>query len=181
MAITTINVTSTANKGLWAQTGNGTPITNTIVETTLLNGGVGSLVVPANGFAVGDSFAVTMGGHISSQNNVTLDIKIKSGSVILANTGLITMPATTNKHWNLEIRFTIRAIGAAGVASIASFGVFTYSKNSSNAFEGADFSIINSTTFDTTISNTLDITAQWGAANAGNSIYCENMILSKIY
>lgn len=181
MAVTTINVTSTANKGLWAQTGNGTPVTNTITETTLLDGGVGSLSVPANGFAVGDSFAVTMGGHISSQNNVTLRLKIKSGLVILADTGLITLPATTNKHWNLEIRFTIRAIGAAGIASIASFGVFTYSKNSSNAFEGADFSVVNSTTFDTTISNTLDITAQWGAANAGNSIYCENMVLSKIY
>ena len=48
-------------------------------------------------------------------------------------------------------------------------------------FEGADFSIINNTTFDTTISNTLNITAQWNSNNAGNNIYSESFILTKIY
>ena len=33
--------------GLFVQTGNSTPITNTIVETTLINGGIGTLTVPA--------------------------------------------------------------------------------------------------------------------------------------
>lgn len=167
--------------GLFAQTGNSAPITGTTTETTLLDGGVGSLTVPANFFKVGDSFSVTMGGHISSVNNDTLQIRIKSGSVVLGDTGAITMPGTTNKHWNLEVRFTIRTIGAAGVASIASFGQFNFSKNASNAFEGADFSIVNNTTFNTTISNTLNITAQWSSNNAGNNIYSESFILTKIY
>jgi len=167
--------------GLFAQTADSLPITGTTTETTLLDGGVGSLTVPANFFKVGDSFSVTMSGHISSVNNNTLQIRVKSGSVVLGDTGAITMPSTTNKHWNLEIRFTIRTIGAAGVASIASFGQFNFSKNASNAFEGADFSIINNTTFDTTISNTLNITAQWSSNNAGNNIYSESFILTKIY
>jgi len=167
--------------GLFAQTADSTPITGTTTETTLLDGGVGGLTVPANFFKVGDSFSVTMGGHISSVNNDTLQIRVKSGSVVLGDTGAITMPNTTTKHVNLEIRFTIRTIGAAGVASIASFGQFNFSKNASNAFEGADFSIINNTTFDTTISNTLDITAQWSSNNAGNNIYSESFILTKIY
>lgn len=175
------SLASGTNIGLYAQTANSTAVTNTTTETTLLDGGVGSLTVPANGFKVGDSFAVEMGGHISSQNNNTLRIKIKSGSVILGDTGLITMPSTTDKHWDLNLRFTIRTLGAAGVASIASFGLFTYSKNASNAFEGSDFSIINNTSFDTTISNTLGITAQWGTASTSNSIYSESFILNKIY
>lgn len=180
MAVTTINITGNIAKGLFAQTANSATITATSTETTLLDGGEGTLTVPANGFAVGDSFQITMGGHISAANNETLHIRIKSGAVILADTGAISMPAITNRHWNLEMRFTVRTLGAAGVASLASFGVFTFSKNA-NQFEGTDFSIVNTTTFDTTIGNTLDITAQWGSNNATNSIYSESMILTKIF
>lgn len=180
MAVTTINITGNIAKGLFAQTANSPAVTATTVESTILDGGEGTLTVPADGFAVGDSFMVTTGGHISTGNNQTLHIRIKSGSVILADTGAISMAQVTNRHWNLEIRFTIRAIGAAGVASVASFGTFTYSKNA-NQFEGTDFSVVNNTTFDTTVGNTLDITAEWGSNNASNTIYTESMILTKIF
>lgn len=167
--------------GLYAQTANSAPVTGTNVETTLIDGGVGTLTVPANGFQVGDSFAVEMGGHISSVNTNTLTIRLKSGAVVLCDTGAISMPNVTNKHFNLQVRFTIRSLGAAGVASIASYGIFTYSKNAANQFEGVDFSIVNNTTFDTTIGNTLNITAQWSTNNAGNNIYSESFTLTKIY
>lgn len=171
----------TTNYGLFAQTANSTPVTATTSERTLIDGGVGGLSVPANFFKVGDSFLASMSGIISSANNETLRIKVKSGSVILGDTGLITMPTTTSKHFDLRIFFTIRTIGAAATASIAVSGQFTYSKDASNAFEGADFSTVNTTTFDTTIANTLDITAQWGSANATNNIYSQLFILNKIY
>lgn len=166
---------------LYTQTNSSTPITNTTVETSLLDGGVGSLTVPANMFKVGDSFRAVLNGHISSVNNHTLHIRIKSNSVLLADTGAIIMPATTAKHWKLDIDFTIRAIGSAGTASIASGGSFVYTKNASNAFEGNGFSVENNTTFSTTIDNTLVITAQWGTANIGDSIYSEIFTLSKTY
>jgi hypothetical protein len=100
---------------------------------------------------------------------------------VLADTGVITMAATTVKHWKLEIEFTVRAIGASGVAKIAAGGAFFYTKNASTAFEGINFSTETSTGFDTTISNTLAITAQWGQANAGDSIYSEIFTLNKTY
>lgn len=167
--------------GLFAQTANSIPIVNTTVETTLLDGGVGSLTVPANAFKVGDSFVAYLGGLVSCLNNQGLTIRVKSGSVIIGNTGAITMPQCTNQHWDLQIRFTIRSIGAAGVAAIASFGQFTFSKDASLTYEGADYSTINNTTFDTTTSNALAITAQWANASASNSIYSESFILTKIY
>ena len=182
---TQINILSanpyTITGGLYAQIEDSTPITNTTVETSLIGNGVGSLTVPANFFKVGDSFVASLGGHISCVNNEDLQIRVKAGSVILGDTGLIRMGQCTNQHWDLQVRFTIRALGAATVASIASFGQFTYSKDASSAFEGSDFSIINNTTFATTISNTLGITAQWSSNNAGNSIYSESFILTKIY
>ena len=172
---------ATINYGLFAQTANSTTITNTTTESTLIGTGVGSLSIPANAFQIGDSFHAKLIGHISCNNSATIHLRVKSGSVLLADTGVIALDTTTNKHWELNVYFTIRALGAAGVASIASGGIFSYIKNSGLNFEGNNFSIVNNTTFDTTINNTLNITAQWGAANAADSIYSEIFILNKIY
>lgn len=169
------------NYGLFAQTANSTPVTATTTEMTLIDGGVGSLSVPANGFSVGDSFLAHMSGIISAKNNDTLRVKVKAGSIILGDTGAITLPGITGKHWDLIIQFTIRQIGAAGVASIVVSGQLTYSKDASNAFEGDDFSTINNTTFDTTTSNVLNVTAQWSSNDPINSIYSEFFVLNKIY
>lgn len=172
---------NTKGIGLFAQTVNSTNITNTNVETSLIGSGVGSLSVPANGFQVGDSFHAKLIGHISANSAATLRIKIKSGSIILADTGVIDLDTITNKHWEINVYFTIRSLGSAGTASIASGGIFSYTKNSGLNFEGTNFSIVNNSTFDTTILNTLDVTAQWGAANAADSIYSEIFTLSRTY
>lgn len=171
----------TNNYGLYTQTSSSTPVTNTTIEKSLLDGGLGTLTVPANGFKVGDSFFAVLTGHISSVNNHTLRIRIKANSIVLADTGLITMPSTTAKHWKLDINFTVRAIGGSGVAAIASGGMFIYTKDASNAFEGINFSTETTTGFDTTINNTLSITAQWGTASTGDSIYSEIFTLTKTF
>jgi hypothetical protein len=165
-------------RGLFAQTGNSTPITNTTVETTLINGGVGTLSVPANGFKVGDSFRAVFGGVLNAANNQTIRIKVKSGSVILLDSGL---QPITNNVFNLHIDFTVRVLGTAGVASIVALGAFNYVKTSNGAIEGFGFNTVNSTTFNTTIGNTLDVTVQWGSANVGNSIFSDIFILNKTY
>jgi len=176
-----INFNVATGGGLFSQTVNGPTVTNTTTETNILGTGVGSLSVPANVFMVGDSFHITVIGHLSSKNNDDLRIRVKSGGVVLVDTGNINMPGLTNQHFELNLDFTIRAIGPAGVASIASGGQFTYIKDASSAFEGVDFSVINNTTFDTTVLNTLTITAQWDAANPLNSIYTEIVTLTKTY
>ena len=172
---------SSNNYGLFNQTGSSTPITNTLVETNLLDGGIGTLSVPANAFKKGDAYHAILTGTLSAQNNNTLEIRIKSNGVLLADTGVLTMAGATNKNWKMEIYFSINAIGAAGVANISTGGTFMYTKDASLSFEGVNFSTQNSSTFDTTINNTLAITAQWGTANAGNSIYSQIFTLNKTY
>lgn len=174
-------VPRTKNFGLFTQTAASTPVVNTIVETTILNGGVGTMTVPSNGFQVGDSFSASLSGLLSSNNNDTLRIRVKAGLVELGDSGIITLPSITNKFFDLKLHFTIRTVGVPGVASIATSGQFTYSKNAGNAFEGMDFVSINNTTFDTTINNTIDITAEWGTASLSNSISTELFVLNKIY
>ena len=170
-----------SNYGLFNQTGSSTPVTNTTTESSLLDGGVGTLSVPANAFKIGDGYKLSMTGHVSSRNNNTLRIRVKTGAVVLADTGVITMPQTTDKDFSLDINFSIYNTGSAGTARIASGGTFLYSKDASNTFEGSNFSIINSSSFDTTINNTLDITAQWGSADPLNIIFSEIATLNKVF
>jgi hypothetical protein len=167
---------------LFAQTGNSTPISGTIVETTLINGGVGTLTVPANGFQVGDSFRAVFGGVMNAANNQTIRIKLKTGSVILLDSGVQNLgSAITDDVWSLNVDFTIRQLGGAGVASIVSLGSFHYTKTNNASVQGFGFNVLNNTTFNTTISNTLDVTVEWGSTNATNSIYSDIFILNKTY
>jgi hypothetical protein len=168
--------------GLYSQTANSTIVTNTTTESTLIGTGVGTLTVPANGFTVGDSFRAIFGGVMNAENNETIRIKLKSGSVILLDSGLQNLgSAITDDVWSLNVDFTIRQIGNAGVASIVSLGSFHYTKTNNASVQGFGFNVVNNTTFNTTISNTLDVTVQWGSASTGNNIYSDIFILNKTY
>ena len=174
-------IIQTGNYGLFAQTSNSTPITSTIAETGLLGTGVGTLSVPANGFSIGDSFSANMSGLMSAKNNDSITIRIKSGSVVLADSGALSLPSITNQVWNLTINFTISTIGGVNVASIVTFGEMHILKLASGTQQGFGFNTINNTTFDTTIPNTLSVTAQWSSNSALNSIYTDIFVLNKIY
>ena len=173
---------ATVSYGLFAQTANSTLITNTTAESSLINGGVGTLTIPANGFQVGDSFRAVFGGVMNANNNQNITIRVKAGSIVLLDSGLQNLGSNViNDIWSLNIDFTIRAIGAAGVASIVTLGAFHYTKTNNASVQGFAFNTVNNTTFDTTISNVLNVTAQWGAASTGNNIYSDIFILNKIY
>jgi hypothetical protein len=168
--------------GLYAQTANSATVTNTTAETTIIGTGVGSLSVPANGFAVGDSFRGILGGIINAGNNQTIRIRLRTGSVLLLDSGLQNLgSAVTDDVWSLNVDFTVRQIGTAGVASIVSLGSFHYTKTNNASVQGFGFNVVNNTTFNTTVSNTLDVTVEWGAASTENNIYSDTFVLNKIY
>jgi hypothetical protein len=168
--------------GLFAQTANSTIVTNTTTETTIIGTGVGTLTVPANGFSVGDSFRAVFGGVINANNNQTIRIRVRTGSVLLLDSGLQNLGSSViDDVWSINIDFTIRQTGTAGVASIVSLGSFHYTKTNNASVQGFGFNVVNNTTFSTTISNVLDVTAQWGAASTGNNIYSDIFILNKTY
>jgi hypothetical protein len=180
--LSSINYIPGNNYGLFAQTGDSTPITATTAETSLINGGVGTLSVSANGFRVGDSFRAIMAGVMDATNNETIRIRVKAGSIVLLDSGIQNLGSSVvDDIWSLNVDFTIRQIGAASVASIISIGSFHYTKTNNASVQGFGFNTVNNTTFDTTISNSLNITAQWGSNNAGNSIYSDTFVLNKIY
>jgi hypothetical protein len=121
-----------------------------------------------------------MKGIISSNNGVTLDVDLTPGTAsptVLS----ITLPPLTSRIWEYEAIFTIRALGAAGVAEIIMTADFGFTRTDGSSYEYYTSRVSDNTNFDTTTSNTLDITAQWSAASAGNSINTYTAILEKIY
>jgi hypothetical protein len=184
------NMVKTRNMGgLFAQTATGTDITGTSDESSLIiggTGGTGYLIIPENGLQIGDSFTAKLGGEIKALNNENLRLRIKTnGSVILADSGVYTFKGDVGQSgansWDLDVSFTIRSLGGTGSASISSGGTFSYNQDANYVLEGISFHTLNNTDFDTTILNTLEITAEWGSANASNSIFSEYFVLTKIY
>ena len=168
-------------KGLFSQTEDGPAVTDTTDELTIIGGGEGSLSVPANGFTKGNSFRAYIEGDLSSLNNAVLTINIRDNGNILATTGPMTLVTTSGNYYYLDITFVVREIGAAGVASLMTSGVFQYTKTANNTPETIGFNNLNNTTFDTTTLSTLDITAQWGAADPANSIDAHILTLQRIF
>ena len=166
----------TATAGLFSQTADSATVTNTTTETSIVGTGVGSLTVPANAFVVGDSYHAKIGGIISAQNNDQITINIKSDSTVLATTGLIDLEATTSMAWELELDFTIRAIGTGG--EIVTNGNFAYNRDT-GTLEGFVFQ--DTVTFNTTVDNTLDITVTWAQAKTQDQINSHNFVLHKVY
>lgn len=169
------------SRGLFTQIADSTPVTDTTDELTIIGDGLGSLFVPANGFVRGNTFRVYMEGNLSSLNNAELTINIRDNGNVLATTGAMTLVATSGNFYQMDITFVIRQVGAAGTAEIMTSGTFNYTKTSNNNPEVISFEQLNDTTFDTTSLSTLDITAQWGAADALNSIDTHVLTLQRVF
>jgi hypothetical protein len=164
--------------GLFSQTGNSVTVSGTTSETTIIGEGVGTLSVPANGFSVGDSFQLIMGGVLNNTND-DITIRLKSGSVILATSASFD-PAASGDNWFMSVFFTIRNIGGPTVGSISSHGNFQVVKGNGQVY-GTAFQTTNNTDFDTTISNTLDITVQFSSDDPLNYIYSDLFVLNKTF
>lgn len=174
------------NYGLYNQTGSSPTITGSNginASGSLIDGGIGTLSVPANAFQKGDAFNACLTGKITATQNHTLEIKISSDGVTLVDTEVISLTATTNKNWRLDVDFSINEIGGAGTAIIATSGTFTYRTNVAGGEVKTEiFSLINNTTFDTTINNTLKVEAVWGTTSTNtDSIYSQLFMLNKVY
>jgi hypothetical protein len=168
-------------RGLFTQIEHGPVVENTTDELTIIGNGLGSLSVPANGFVRGNTFRVYMEGSLSSLNNAELTINIRDNGNVLATTGAMTLVETSGNFYYMNITFVIREVGTAGTAEIMTSGAFNYTKISNNRSEFIGFEQDNTTTFDTTTDSILNITAQWGAASASNSIDTHVLILQRVF
>ena len=168
--------------GVFTQIANGAAFTG-VTETEILGTGVGSLLFDANTFEVGSS-TFNISGFFDSDNGDILTLRLVSnfsGTPIILASLLINLENSTSQFFELETNFTIRALGAATTAELATNFDFTYNKTTGNEYVGQRVVEVNTTTFDTTIANTLSLTAQFNSASASNSIQTVNAVFSRTY
>ena len=144
---------------------------------------VGNRQSPANSFQVGDAFVAVLAGNFASANGDTLTLRLKGGIGSATILSEITVPLNSSSatFFELEINFVIRAVGSAGVADIVANYDFSYNQSSGGNFQGERKCEVNNTTFDTTILNELDITAQFSSNSGNNSIETLLSTLGKTY
>lgn len=149
-------------------------VANTVTETTILGTGVGTLTIPANVLKVGSLISCKVEGIVSDTANPSLRIRAKIGGVIIVDSGAVVLGGTANDHFALDVQMVVRAIGATG--KLMSTGGAVTSKNDHFALVRAGASP-DELTIDTTTSLLMDMTVEWGTANAGNTITGQICIL----
>jgi len=161
----------TAGAPLYVQTTSTSAITNT-TETTLIGSGTGSLTLPAAWFtAAGTVLDVRFSGKYSTGAVPgTLQLKLKFGSTVVAQTAAFTpIVSVTDGIYTGFIRLVARTIGASGTIFVAD-GLFTTGATiTPGEVIFSNPTLGTAVTVDTTATNVVDLTAQWGTG-ATNSI-----------
>ena len=126
----------------------------------------GSLNIPENTFKQLAVYSFKSSGILSGGSNdlFTLRLKSATGALFAVLPVTITDNGLAGNWWDLSADFSINTIGTAGVAVLVSTVVFRYINNT-NVVSTRAVSNINNTTFDTTISNTLEFSFQNDVTN----------------
>lgn len=140
-------------------------------QVMIADTGVGARIVPADAFIVGGTYRVSQGGFLTCVNNAQLTIRIyggPTGTTLLGSLPTLTIPTSSNQWFGIESYFVVRSLGGAGAGGVISArAVYTANADNQNAVYGQSFHTINSSLFDSTQPNKLQLTAQWGAQNDG--------------
>lgn len=145
-------------------------VANTVTPTDLFSTGIGSVTIPANTFEVGTAVRLYMTGHISTTGTPTIEYSVELGGSELASTGAHTLGSgITNVGWRLFADIVCRAFPVAGSFVISGFIRI-----------GDDLPglvNISTTTLDLASALQLEVLAEWGTADAANTITCQTAII----
>jgi hypothetical protein len=153
-------------------------------EVSLLPTGVGTsvgtLTVPGGGFSVGDSFHFVVAGNCIFDTNQDIVLRLKNSGTIASIQMNLENTDSPNSFWELEADFTIRSLGTGGSGNgeiVTNFD-FTFNKRIDKDFKGQRN--VTVTNLNTTVSNTLDITAEFLTGDT-SSINCRLAYLKKMH
>lgn len=143
-------------------------------ETTLLGTLVGSQSLEGGLLRVGRSIRITAVGFMStSVSPATFRIRLKKGTTAILDTQAFTPVASiTTLGFSMMGIVNIKSVGVSG-SSIGN-GLFQYITPTSIS---AVSSMGAAPTLDTTTTQNLDLTIQFGASTAGNNITVQNVLL----
>lgn len=157
-------------------------ITNTTTETSIFVASTTTQrTLGANFLVLGKVIRIKGGGVYSTDalgGQVTIRVKIGAVTIgSVATTSLVNSAAS--RAFSFEVNIPVSAVGASGAVSVD--GHLSYSTGTGvRAFDditnGGATSVINTTT-----TQLIDITAQWGTANANNIARITNAYIELLY
>lgn len=158
--------------GLFSQTSLQT-VANTAVQTSIIGTGQGSLTVPSGYFQNGYSFVYSTGGTFrDSANGQLIRFRLLNGGTLFDTGNLSLSNVNTVRGWNISCQFTYY-----GGNIITNFS-FSYTDGNNDQF---GFNNQGTNPINTAIPNTLNLTVQWGTANANNTITSNYGTLTKVF
>jgi hypothetical protein len=154
------------SSGLYSVTSTAT-VASTTTETTILGSVSGTKTLPTNLFTSGKKVTVRVTGTVGSTGSPTLNLKLKFGATTIAETTAQTIDVAGPRRFEVEFEVTCRSTGASG--TLQAGGAFRYfdTATSEKAWEIAE-NLVSS--FNTTTTHAVDVTATWGTSNAANTI-----------
>lgn len=155
---------------VYSNTAASSAIANTTAETAF---SIPSYTIPAGSLVAGSVIRIKLWGWYSTAAIApTINAKIKLGGTTYLATGAVTSVAlASNAGWFADCVLTVFSIGAGGTVDAQAYVEF-----STAATTGLSVNIANPSTqvLDTTVSQAITVTVQWGTANASNTITLQN-------
>lgn len=162
----------------WVQTSSVT-VANTTTETNLTGAGVGMLSFPFGFFKLGRNFRITGAGYFScTALTPTLNIKIKFGSLTIAETTALVLPvAETNRPFTFDVlaslRTTIAILTVFAQGTLTRMGTTLAVVPVNVLSAGVPASVATPAG-----AQTLTVTATWGTADPANTLTLTNLVVS---
>ena len=153
-------------------------VANTTTETTLIGSGVGSLTLATNRLAAGKTLRIRARGYWGTDAAVagTMRWRVKLGSTTVLDTGAITPAiAITNLFWQLDAEIVCRTTGGSG--TVFAQGYTDRQEVAEAALLAVTMVNTATTTINTTVTQAIDVTFEWGTADAENTITCSNVTI----
>ena len=149
---------------------------NANTEITLIRQAVGTTSLVANTLSEGRTIRLTaLGWYSTPPLPDSLTIRIKLGGVTLLSTGAQTPVALTSTlGWSLNAVVTCVSTGGAG--TVFSQGNFPLMYTSTGTQINWPMLTSTAAIVNTTANNVLEVTAQWGGAQATEQLYMTNCI-----
>jgi hypothetical protein len=175
--------TATTTSGtLFTQTATVT-ISNSNTEATLVGAGSGSATLSANYLTAGKTIRITARGIYSldavSAPSMQWRVRIGgiSGTVLLDTTAQTPAAGPTNRAWELAGEFTCRTTGASGTVFAQGY---TQRSASAVVVQNWDMENTATATVDTTASQQIVVSFQFGTADTDNTISCTNLSIEAL-
>lgn len=173
--------------------GDGSALSNSVAETSIIPPYCKWILDAGFYKRPGDEVVAEAAGRLSNIVTTpgTLTLKIKFGSIAVWDSGAIQLNAVakTNVPWRLRVPLTCRAVGATTTANLIGIGEFQSESVVGSPLPSAGGNGVLlvpvgapavGAGFDSTAAQTIDLTATFSIANAGNAIQCHQFRLQSL-